>query len=724
MSFKIIALRPLSECDTSYTKILKRNEFYVLHGAFSFSEYKDEINEIISYNPQLDFDLYSSNGASININAIVGKNGTGKSSLAELLYAFIFCLSRDKNVGFLRNIKVKEDHEFTIEESKKYDDEVKKMNGLKLEIFYLIKDKIFRIRKERNFYIKQFELKDNIFIPVEETELRLSKKFIAENFFYSIAVNYSLYGLNTKEIGLWLKPLFHKNDAYQTPLVLNPMRTEGIIDINKVTYLSKSRLLSNILRPIPQGSSSIDSLRNLVNDKVVHKLVLQIDHQKFAIYKSGKNKGKIRFDYFSKYSKKILYKVLNAFSNLKQEKKSISEINRKYRTPNQLDKITIEYILHKIEKIAKTYPIDGKIYGEKFNLKEDRLVTALLDDLENEFSHITFKLRQAVNFLLYGLDSIDKDSLFHSIDNDILSLNIDKLITDLVEKDKQEQLEEREEDKRKGLASRVLPEGTQMTLPKARFELINFLPPSFFELDILFEDMGSFSELSSGERQKVYSINSIVYHLVNLKSVDGTTKVRYDYVNLIFDEVELYFHPEFQRTFIKDLISYILRTNYIFSGINITFITHSPFILSDIPNSNILFLDIPKDSKLAEPKKNTEQTFAANIHELLSNGFFMRYTKGEVALEKISELIDFYEKVKQVSEEEKLEELRIRFKDRIIEFEKLCSMIGEKYIKEILENNLSYIEKRLGIYSKNTIAEKIKNLNTQIEALETLKKMP
>lgn len=46
----------------------------------------------------------------------------------------------------------------------------------------------------------------------------------------------------------WIKGVFHKNDGYLAPLVLNPKRTKGNIDINIENHLAKSRLMSSELR--------------------------------------------------------------------------------------------------------------------------------------------------------------------------------------------------------------------------------------------------------------------------------------------------------------------------------------------------------------------------------------------------------------------------------------------------------------------------------------------
>jgi hypothetical protein len=38
-------------------------------------------------------------------------------------------------------------------------------------------------------------------------------------------INYSIYGLNTNNMGMWIKsPFTKKNDGYQMPIVMNPYR--------------------------------------------------------------------------------------------------------------------------------------------------------------------------------------------------------------------------------------------------------------------------------------------------------------------------------------------------------------------------------------------------------------------------------------------------------------------------------------------------------------------
>src|SRR5690606_6156900 len=76
--------------------------------------------------------------------------------------------------------------------------------------------------------------------------------FDKRSMFYTICMNYSHYAFNANDYVSpdqpnWLEAVFHKNDAYQTPLVINPWRDEGNIIINRENDLVKSRLIANLL---------------------------------------------------------------------------------------------------------------------------------------------------------------------------------------------------------------------------------------------------------------------------------------------------------------------------------------------------------------------------------------------------------------------------------------------------------------------------------------------
>src|ERR1700740_3734832 len=98
--FKIIAIktgRKLTETEKNnpdcfdYLRVLSPNTIYSLHNAYKVAEDGSKIE----YIPKLNTDLYSIKliNKSISIAAIVGENGSGKSSLIELLFLAIYNIS-------------------------------------------------------------------------------------------------------------------------------------------------------------------------------------------------------------------------------------------------------------------------------------------------------------------------------------------------------------------------------------------------------------------------------------------------------------------------------------------------------------------------------------------------------------------------------------------------------------------------------------------------------
>lgn len=714
MQFRLLAIRPIKDSNNKYTKALKLDTFYSLYTAFNFDEYKDDQREVIHYDETKEIDLYSFAGTDVHVSAIVGKNGTGKSTLIELFYGLIFLLS--KQVELIDEATVRETHEFTEDEMNQYTSDVKDLNKLKLQVFYQLGDAVYLLTKKENVEIYKFTLDSDSYYS-QPKRIRASKSFVKNHFFYSIATNYSLYALNTNECGLWLKPLFHKNDAYQTPLVLNPMRTRGDIDINRVTYLSKNRLLANLLSPIPKQVRKEDSLRSLVNGKVADSLVFNIDELKFYRWNPKTRIHEFKVDYIDIYADKIA-QIVNAFAITEKEKKSKEVYGRFLRKASYLERLTLEYILRKTEKIGKTYEYKG-INRKEFNLNRPRFLATLLKELSGDYSHITFKIRQAINFLRYSVN-LNYTKLNQPIEIDVLSNDLEVLIA-VLKKNKTAQRIADSKNRKKRIIGLLDQELDDFLIDVEYFNLINFLPPSFLAFDILFENEGSYLQLSSGERQKVYTLSSVIYHLINLNSVEKK-KIKYGSVNLIFDEIELYFHPEFQRTFLFELLGYIQKSGISLLGLNIMFITHSPFILSDIPKDNILFLEKKQGEQYAEPVKIEINTFAANIHELLAGGFFMDHTKGAIASQKIEELVEFHSYVKNaIGDKEKTKALKLRYTEKQIYYSRMVSSIGEEYLREILEIQITDIEKMLDIESPDKLDSEILQLKQKIDMLEKRK---
>jgi len=93
-------------------------------------------------------------------------------------------------------------------------------------------------------------------------------------------------------------------------------------------------------------------------------------------------------------------------------------------------------------------------------------------------------------------------------------------------------------------------------------KLIASFPPPFYKVSIYLKSLNgesvTFEKMSSGERQYLFYLSTLLYHLKNLDSVvNDDESVHYKNVNIILEEVELYFHPEYPRQFITKLIKYI-----------------------------------------------------------------------------------------------------------------------------------------------------------------------
>lgn len=98
---------------------------------------------------------------------------------------------------------------------------------------------------------------------------------------------------------------------------------------------------------------------------------------------------------------------------------------------------------------------------------------------------------------------------------------------------------------------------------------------------------------------------------------------------LLLDEPENYMHPEMCRTFIRNLNVLLSKRNPN-TELQVLISTHSPFMLSDVMASQVIKMDYDENGKcvISESKK---PYYAANIHSIMTDGFFLEYTIGEQA---------------------------------------------------------------------------------------------
>ena len=193
--------------------------------------------------------------------------------------------------------------------------------------------------------------------------------------------------------------------------------------------------------------------------------------------------------------------------------------------------------------------------------------------------------------------------------------------------------------------------------------------------------------MSSGERA-LLDLYSVLYSIVN--------EIKNDNILLLIDEGELYLHPEWQRQYIKTLIDY-LSVIYKDKNIQIIFASNSPFLISDIPRNNVIVLDKIDDKIVVSNTKIKKQTFGANISTLLNDSFFMESSIGEFAKYKINDVI---QKIKNLENHLDDEEYKQYIK-------KFIDLIDEPIIKRKL--SMEYY-KRCG-----NIEEEIRSLEEEIK---------
>ncbi|ETJ46837.1 AAA family ATPase [Pseudoalteromonas agarivorans] len=173
-----------------------------------------------------------------------------------------------------------------------------------------------------------------------------------------------------------------------------------------------------------------------------------------------------------------------------------------------------------------------------------------------------------------------------------------------------------------------------------------------------------------------------------------------DGVIVLLDEIETSFHPEWQRKVISYLQRFIQYfCHFSLSKTQIIIATHSPFILSDTLNENVKYFNLEGNSStpiIMSGAKDGKKSFAGNIHELLSDRFFMEATVGKHAENLISELQLFFSTTERNDIESSHDKKQSLIKT-YEEAEAAIEQISDSVLKSYFEAELikySSIEKR------------------------------
>lgn len=596
-------------------------------------------------------------GKNINVQAIVGPNGSGKSSLLELMYRIINNFSALVERGMKRNAAWK----------------LLFVEGLYAELYYVQDGHLYCISCRGNdvVFIKDGE-KVRMF-STSSPSFRQSKKNqmlvnemakLAESLHYTIVTNYSLQSLVSsdyqdetslspdrngmyapeKEGTVWISHLYHKNDGYLTPIVLNPFRNQpGNIDIITEYRLTVYRLSALLLYYRKRKGFFDDYELNDIQYEFSTQIVVdKFQEREIAVERI--REAALNIENFVRQNINSLIAILlqkMGYGNL--------PLN------HDITRAAAVYLVYKILAIASKYPSYSDFDQwkvESFDKKEltkdemeslDKLVTKIKRDR----SHITIKVIQVCNLL-----RIIREKGVYVLERK--SFGIDDYLTLVGESD---------------------PKGKNEL-----FEIMYTLPPSFFIPTLTIKNPDreglpiEISKFSSGERQLLYTFSTYVYHIRNLLSIPKE-RVAYRHISLILDEAEICFHPEYQRLFVSRLL-YLIKSLHLntFCAFNIIIATHSPFILSDIPRDNILYLD----RGIAQDRADFVKPLAANISDILFQSFFLRNGFiGEWARTKINSILKRRSSWDELNSDEQ----------RFIE------AIGDEYLKKQVKRHLWKLDK-------------------------------
>ena len=246
------------------------------------------------------------------------------------------------------------------------------------------------------------------------------------------------------------------------------------------------------------------------------------------------------------------------------------------------------------------------------------------------------------------------------------------------------------------------------------------------------------TELITAESAQCAMLAERQDHIIN--SFGSSKEWDCDSVILFLDEADLSLHPEWQRMFVATLAEFLpqLYQNPDYPGtdsgcrdIQIILTTHSPLMLGDFPSASVLYLKKDKDGYVTVESNSALQPFGQNLYTLLKDGFYLQNgTIGALAQKKIKSVLEDIQEIKELAQDSSMDraerELDI-WEDRLkMHRQKTLRYLPEGIMRNKLEEEiavaLAVIDQgrtpEWKEQKKQALREEIARLQRQLDVLE------